>query len=116
MRAVSQRTFGGPEVLEIVEADQPVAGPDAVLVRVHAAAGGIGHLAVQIAKTRGAHVIGTARQDRHDFLRTLGADEVIDYTTTDFADRAKDIDVVLDPISGEYGLRSLATLAPGGTL
>nr|WP_202897551.1 NADP-dependent oxidoreductase [Actinopolymorpha pittospori] len=85
-------------------------------VLVHAAAGGIGHLAVQIAKSRGAYVIGTARPDKHDFLRSLGADELIDYTTTDFAATARDIDVVLDPISGEYALRSLDTLAPDGIL
>jgi NADPH:quinone reductase-like Zn-dependent oxidoreductase len=85
-------------------------------VLIHAAAGGIGHLAVQIAKARGAYVIGTARQHKHDFLRGLGADELIDYTTTDFATAARDIDVVLDPISGEYGPRSLDTLTPNGTL
>jgi NADPH:quinone reductase-like Zn-dependent oxidoreductase len=227
MRAVSQQTFGGPEVLEIVETDPPVAGPGEVLVRVHAvgvnpgdwkrrsgmvrrlgeppftlgldmagvveagdrtrfrpgdavfgavlpprgtyaeyvavpqdwlaavpagldhvhaaalptaaltawqplvrvagvraghrvlvhaAAGGLGHLAVQIAKARGAYVIGTARHEKHDLLRSLGADELIDYTATDFAEQAEDIDLVFDPISGDYGLRSLATLVPGGTL
>jgi NADPH:quinone reductase-like Zn-dependent oxidoreductase len=94
-----------------------VAGVDAgQRVLIHAAAGGIGHLAVQIAKARGAYVIGTARQNKHDFLRGLGADELIDYTSTDFATAARDIDVVLDPISGEYGPRSLDTLTPNGTL
>jgi NADPH:quinone reductase-like Zn-dependent oxidoreductase len=85
-------------------------------VLVHAAAGGVGHLAVQIAKVRGAYVIGTARQDKHDFLRALGADELIDYTTTDFAANACRVDVVLDPISGAYGPRSLDTLTPDGIL
>ncbi|MFG3114541.1 NADP-dependent oxidoreductase [Streptomyces sp. NPDC048197] len=85
-------------------------------VLIHAAAGGIGHLAVQIAKSRGAYVIGTARQDKHDFLRGLGADELIDYTTVDFEEVARDIDVVLDPISGAYGPRSLATLTAQGVL
>lgn len=85
-------------------------------VLVHAAAGGIGHLAVQIAKDRGAYVIGTARRDKHDFLRDLGADELIDYTTTDFTSAARDIDIVLDPISDDYGPRSLTTLTPGGSL
>lgn len=83
-------------------------------VLVHAAAGGVGHLAVQIAKARGAHVTATATAAKHDFLRGLGADEVIDYTTTDFAARLHDLDVVLDPIGGEYGPRSLRTLRPGG--
>ncbi|MFC7644192.1 zinc-binding dehydrogenase [Streptosporangium lutulentum] len=71
---------------------------------------------MQIAKARGAYVIGTARAGKHAFLRDLGADEIIDYTQIDFAEAVRDIDVVLDPISGDYGPRSLDTLAPGGTL
>ncbi|WP_433723394.1 NADP-dependent oxidoreductase [Nocardia sp. CA-129566] len=85
-------------------------------VLVHAAAGGVGHLAVQIAKNRGAHVIGTARTANHEFLRDVGADEVIDYTTTDFADAVRDIDVVFDLVGGAYGSRSLPVLADGGRL
>ncbi|MFI0941292.1 NADP-dependent oxidoreductase [Streptomyces sp. NPDC021020] len=85
-------------------------------VLVHAAAGGIGHLAVQIAKSRGAYVIGTARAAKHAFLRDLGADELVDYTTTDFATAVHDVDIVLDPISDTYGPRSLPTLTPGGHL
>ncbi|MBG6136198.1 NADP-dependent oxidoreductase [Longispora fulva] len=85
-------------------------------VLIHAAAGGVGHLAVQIAKARGAHVIGTARSAKHDFVRGLGADEVIDYTTADFTDVVHGVDVVIDPIGGEYGPRSLTTLRPGGIL
>ncbi|MFD6158082.1 NADP-dependent oxidoreductase [Nocardia sp. NPDC060256] len=85
-------------------------------VLIHAAAGGVGHLAVQIAKARGAYVIGTARSAKHDFVRGLGADEVIDYTRVDFATVARDIDVVLDTIGGEYGPRSLTTLRAGGVL
>ncbi|MGW5641026.1 NADP-dependent oxidoreductase, partial [Streptomyces sp. NPDC003832] len=83
-------------------------------VLVHAAAGGVGHLAVQIAKSRGAHVIGTASAPKHDFVRSLGADEVVDYRTTDFRDAVQDIDVVLDPLSGETRARSLDVLRPGG--
>jgi NADPH:quinone reductase-like Zn-dependent oxidoreductase len=84
-------------------------------VLVHAAAGGVGHLAVQIAKARGAYVIGTAREEKHDFLRDLGADEAIDYTAGPFEEAVSDIDVVFDLIAGEdYGLRSLETLRPGG--
>jgi NADPH:quinone reductase-like Zn-dependent oxidoreductase len=224
MRAVSQRAFGGPEVLELVEVDRPAPGPGEVLVRVHAAgvnpadwklrsgavrglgeppftlgldvsgvveavgtqvegfhrgdevfglvlsrsgayaefvvlpagslapippssdhlrsaalpvavltawqalaavqpgqrvlihaaAGGVGHLAVQIGKARGATVVGTARAEKHAFLRELGVDELIDYTTVDFAEVARDIDVVLDLVG--YGERSLGTLKPGGLL
>ncbi|MEU7896134.1 NADP-dependent oxidoreductase [Nonomuraea sp. NPDC049152] len=85
-------------------------------VLIHAAAGGVGHLAVQIAKARGAYVIGTASAAKHDFLRSLGADELIDYRTQDFATAVKDVDVVLETIGGDYGQRSLETLRPGGTL
>ncbi|MFG2980869.1 NADP-dependent oxidoreductase [Streptomyces sp. NPDC048258] len=85
-------------------------------VLVHAAAGGVGHLAVQIAKARGAYVIGTASAGKHDLLRDLGADEVIDYRTTDFEDAVTDVDVVIDAIGGDYGQRSLKVLKPGGHL
>ncbi|NJC68430.1 NADP-dependent oxidoreductase [Planosporangium thailandense] len=85
-------------------------------VLIHAAAGGVGHLAVQIAKSRGAYVVGTSRQAKHDFVRSLGADEVVDYTRADFAEALGDLDVVLDTIGGDYGLRSLRTLRRGGTL
>ena len=77
---------------------------------------GVGHLAVQIAKAQGAYVIGTARADKHDFLRSLGADELIDYTTTDFAEAVRDVDVVLDGVGGPYGDRSVPVLRRGGHL
>ncbi|MFE5871751.1 NADP-dependent oxidoreductase [Streptomyces roseifaciens] len=85
-------------------------------VLIHAAAGGVGHLAVQIAKARGAYVIGTASAAKHDFLRGLGADELIDYREQDFAEELGDLDVVVESISGDYPARSLRTLRPGGTL
>jgi NADPH:quinone reductase-like Zn-dependent oxidoreductase len=86
-------------------------------VLVHAAAGGVGHLAVQIAKARGAHVIGTARAEKHDFLRDLGTDEPIDYTARPFEDAVRGVNVVLDLIGDdEYGLRSLQTLREHGLL
>jgi NADPH:quinone reductase-like Zn-dependent oxidoreductase len=85
-------------------------------ILIHAASGGVGHLAVQLAKLRGAHVLCTARAVKHDFLRSLGADELIDYTTTDFAQAARGVDVVFDLIGGAYGPRSVATLRPGGLL
>ena len=85
-------------------------------VLIHAAAGGVGHLAVQIAKARGAYVIGTASAGHHDLVRDLGADEMIDYRTTDFAAAASDVDVVLNSIPGDYAARSLRTLRPGGVL
>ena len=65
--------------------DQAKIGPGQ-RVLIHAAAGGVGTFAVQLAKWKGAHVIGTASARNHDFLRDLGADELIDYTTTRFED------------------------------
>jgi len=85
-------------------------------VLIHAAAGGVGHIAIQIAKASGAHVIGTARTANHDLLRDLGADALVDYTLDDFATVVRDVDIVLDNIGDAYGARSLATLAPGGHL
>jgi NADPH:quinone reductase-like Zn-dependent oxidoreductase len=88
---------------------------DGTRLLVHAAAGGVGHLAVQIAKARGAYVIGTAREAKHDFLRELGVDEAIDYTAGPFEEAVSDVDVVFDLVAGEdYGLRSLRTLREGG--
>ncbi|GAA2598370.1 NADP-dependent oxidoreductase [Actinomadura fulvescens] len=85
-------------------------------ILIHAAAGGVGHLAVQIAKVRGAHVIATAREANHPFLTDLGADELIDYTVADFAATVAPVDVVLDLVGGEYAPRSLRVLRPGGLL
>ncbi|MEU7281589.1 NADP-dependent oxidoreductase [Streptomyces sp. NPDC045431] len=83
-------------------------------VLIHRAAGGVGHLAVQIAKARGAHVIALASEPKHAFVRSLGADEVLDYRTTDYAGAVRDVDVVFD--SSSEGTRSLEVLRPGGTL
>ncbi|WP_037579067.1 NADP-dependent oxidoreductase [Phaeacidiphilus oryzae] len=85
-------------------------------VLIHAAAGGVGHLAVQIAKARGAYVIGTASAGKHGFLREIGVDEPIDYRETDFAEAVGDVDVVLDPIAGDTRTRSIDVLRKGGVL
>lgn len=85
-------------------------------VLIHAAAGGVGHVAVQIAKSLGAHVIGTASAGKHDFLRSIGVDEPVDYTSVDFAEAVRDVDVVLDTIGDDTGLRSLRVLRPGGVV
>jgi len=82
-------------------------------VLIHAGAGGVGHLAIQIAKAKGAHVITTASSGKHDFVRSLGADEAIDYRTQDFSVLARDLDVVLDAAGG-YGDSSISTLKPNG--
>ena len=98
------------QVLDLAELD---AGQR---VLVHAAAGGVGHLAVQLAKARGAEVVGTARADKHPFLVELGIDQAVDYPTAAFEDVVDDVDVVIDPIGGDYGRRSLEVLRPGGVL
>ncbi|MFD8208948.1 NADP-dependent oxidoreductase [Streptomyces sp. NPDC059695] len=85
-------------------------------VLVHAAAGGVGHFAVQIAKARGAYVIGTASAAKHGLLRELGADEVVDYREAPFEDLVSDVDVVLDGLGGETAERSLKVLRDGGRL
>ena len=85
-------------------------------VLVTAGAGGVGHFAVQIAKARGAHVVATARAAKHDFLRDLGADEVIDYTAVDVAEATGDIDVAVDALGGESSLQVMPTIKPGGLL
>jgi len=88
-------------------------------VLVHAAAGGVGHLAVQFAKHLGAHVIATASARNHSWLLELGADEVVDYTTTRFEDAVADVDVVLDLVgdgNDSTSTRSLSVLRPGGVL
>jgi NADPH:quinone reductase-like Zn-dependent oxidoreductase len=84
-------------------------------VLILAAAGGVGHLAVQIAKARGAYVIGTARTAKHSFLTELGADETVDYTSEAVEERVSDVDVVLDLVGGEESARTLQTLRDGGT-
>lgn len=95
-------------------------------VLIHAAAGGVGHIAVQLAKQQGAYVIATARVHNHEFVRQLGADEVIDYSITDFTEAiSTPVDVVLDMVMertaavvdlkiGETGRRSYAVLKDGG--
>jgi NADPH:quinone reductase-like Zn-dependent oxidoreductase len=85
-------------------------------VLIHAAAGGVGHVAVQIAKAHGAYVIGTASAGKHDFLRGIGVDEPVDYRATDFAEAVRDVDVVLDTIGGDTSVRSLRVLRPGGVV
>ncbi|MEU5156947.1 NADP-dependent oxidoreductase [Glycomyces sp. NPDC021274] len=85
-------------------------------VLIHAAAGGVGHLAVQIAKAQGAYVIATASAAKHEYLRGIGADEVIDYTAVDFAEQVSGVDVVLDCVGGEYAARSAPVVRDGGHL
>ncbi len=85
-------------------------------VLIHAAAGGVGSLAVQLAKAKGAYVIGTASARNTEFVTNLGANEVIDYTTTKFEETVKNVDVVFDLIGGETQTRSFGVLKKGGFL
>jgi NADPH:quinone reductase-like Zn-dependent oxidoreductase len=84
-------------------------------VLIHAAAGGVGHVAVQLAKWRGAKVIGTASRNI-EFIRELGVDQAIDYSTTAFEDVTHDVDLVLDTMGGDTQQRSWGVLKKGGML
>ena len=83
-------------------------------VLVHAGAGGLGSTVVQLAKHLGAYVATTAHTKDIDRVRGLGADQVVDYTTTDFAEALSGYDVVLDSLGGSNLEKSLTVLAPGG--
>lgn len=86
-------------------------------VLIHAASGGVGHLAVQIAKARGAEVWAVASASKHDRVRELGADHLIDRQDERFEDAAKDMDAVFDLYAqGDNPTRSIATLRPGGAM
>lgn len=84
-------------------------------VLIHAGAGGVGSFAIQLAKWRGAHVITTTSTANLALVKSLGADEVIDYTTQDFAS-LRNVDLVFDTLGGEVATKSLATLRPGGRI
>jgi NADPH:quinone reductase-like Zn-dependent oxidoreductase len=96
----------------LVDAIQLQEGDDLL---IHGAAGGVGHLAVQIAKARGATVVGTARSEQEAWLVGLGADRVIDYRSERFEEELADLDAVID-FTGTNGERSLEVLRPGGIL
>jgi len=85
-------------------------------VLIHGASGGVGAYAVQFAKWKGAYVIGTASADNLDFVKSLGADKVIDYEKEKFEDVAKNVDLVFDMQGGDTQRRSIAVLKPGGRL
>ncbi|MBK8903359.1 MAG: NADP-dependent oxidoreductase [Anaerolineaceae bacterium] len=85
-------------------------------VLIHGAAGGVGSLAVQLAKWRGAKVIGTSSANNIDFLQELGVDEAIDYNAMPFESMVREVDLVLDTVGGDTLERSWGVLKPGGML
>src|SRR5258708_1413468 len=85
-------------------------------VLIHGGSGGVGHVAVQLAKWKGAYVLATASTKNQDLLRKRGVDEPIDYTQQRFEDAARNIDIVLDTIGGETQERSWSVLKKGGNL
>ena len=92
----------------------PVSAGDRVFI--NGIAGGVGSMVAQIAKARGAYVIGTASARHNRYLASIGVDEVIDYTTTDFTDVVRDIDVAIDTVGPETAARSLSVMRPDGAL
>ena len=85
-------------------------------VLIHAGAGGVGSIAVQLARAKGAHVTATASAGKAELVKSLGADQVIDYHAQDFSNIAKDMDVVFDTIGGDVQEKSWGVLKPGGLL
>lgn len=85
-------------------------------ILIHAAAGGVGHLAVQMAKARGAKVIGTASAANAALVRELGADGFVDYNAAPFEKSVRGVDAVFDTVGGEVTGRSLEVLRSGGSL
>ncbi len=85
-------------------------------VLVLAAAGGVGHLAVQLARAAGAMVIGSSSATNHAFLKSLGCDQLIDYHTQDVGHAVQGVDLVIDCVGGEAGIKALKSLRQGGRL
>ncbi len=85
-------------------------------VLIHAGAGGVGVIAIQLAKHLGATVATTASASNTDYVRELGADIAIDYRTMDFSEQLSGYDLVFDTMGGDVHLRSFAVLAPGGRM
>jgi NADPH:quinone reductase-like Zn-dependent oxidoreductase len=83
-------------------------------ILIQGGAGGVAAFAIQLSKHLGARVITTASAANHDYLRTIGADEIIDYNAVDFTKVVKDCDAVFDTVGGDVAQRSFAVLKPGG--
>ena len=101
-------TVTGVRVVDVTE----VAKGQRVLIT--GVAGGVGSAAAQTAKARGAYVIGTASAQHNAYLRSIGVDQVIDYTKVDFEKQVGHVDVVIDTVGGETAIRAMKTLPRGG--
>jgi NADPH:quinone reductase-like Zn-dependent oxidoreductase len=112
-RAAGVPAAGSTAWLALVDTAKLSAGQT---VLIHGGSGGVGHLAIQIAKARGAKVIATASTANQEVLKQLGADVAIDYTKTKFEDVAKDVDVVLDSVGEDTLQRSYSVVRKGGII
>ncbi|MBE9599340.1 NADP-dependent oxidoreductase [Pedobacter sp. MC2016-24] len=112
--AAAASSLAALTVWQILKSYAKIKKGDRVLI--HAAAGGVGHYAVQMAKYLGAHVIGTSSAAKKDFVLSLGADEHIDYQKQPLEEATKDIDFVLDSLGGESIDHSLNVMKKGGTI
>src|SRR5262249_22869158 len=102
----------GLTALSAVEETLRLQGGETILIQ--GGAGGVASFAVQVAKHIGARVITTASAVNHAYLRALGADEIIDYNSTDFTQAVRDCDAVFDTVGGDVAARSFEVLRPGG--
>ncbi|MBI3486244.1 NADP-dependent oxidoreductase [Candidatus Daviesbacteria bacterium] len=102
----------GTSALQAIEEHLKVSKDQKILI--HGGAGGIGSIAIQLAKMQGAYVITTVSKDQIDFVKQLGADEIIDYKSQDFSEIVKDLDGVFDTVGGDVANKSLDVLKKGG--
>ena len=109
----AQALIGLTAVWSIEDTAQLKAGET---ILIQGGAGGVAGFAIQLAKHIGAHVITTASAGNHDYVRSLGADEIIDYNVQDFTEVVSDCDVVFDTVGGDVQIRSYSVLKPGGRL
>lgn len=83
-------------------------------ILIQGGAGGVAGFAIQLAKHIGAHVVTTASASNHEYVRALGADEIIDYNAVDFTEAVSDCDAVFDTVGGDVALKAFDVLKPGG--
>jgi NADPH:quinone reductase-like Zn-dependent oxidoreductase len=104
--------LAGLTALSSIEDTLQIRKGEAILIQ--GGAGGVASFAIQLAKHLGAHVITTARAENHPYLREIGADEIIDYTKSDFTDIGPTCDAVFDTVGGDVAQKCFRVLKPGG--